>query len=246
MSAPTTIAMIPARAGSERLKLKNLRLLAGKPVIGHVIEAARDSGVFSRIVVNADHPAFGDVAKRFGAEFYLRPAPLGSSEARSDDVVADFMGQHAGDVLVWVNPIAPLQPAAEIRQVVGHFNDGEFDSLITVKDEQVHCVFEGRPVNFDPHELFAKTQDLTPVQPFVYSLMMWRYASFLKHYAAHGYALLSGRLGYYPVGRDSTAIIKREEDLRVAEALIAARSGAGAAEYDHAADEIVAAEAPCA
>jgi CMP-N-acetylneuraminic acid synthetase len=212
--------MIPARAGSERLKFKNLRLLAGKPVIGYAIEAAKKSAVFDRIIVNSDHPVFGKIAERYNVEFYQRPEKLGRSETRSDDVIADFMGKYPADILVWVNPIAPLQPPEEIRGVVGYFIDGQYDSLITVKDEQVHCVMEGRPLNFDPHELFAKTQDLTPVQTFVYSLMMWRYESFLENYRRDGYALLSGKLGYHTVCRESSIILKYEDDLKMAETLL--------------------------
>ncbi|MEQ8195030.1 MAG: hypothetical protein RIB59_11135 [Rhodospirillales bacterium] len=220
MSKPKIIAMVPARAGSQRLKLKNLRLLGGKPVIGYTIEAAKNASVFDRIAVNSDHPIFEKIAERYGVKFYLRPEELGSSETKSDDVIADFMEQHPGDVLVWVNPIAPLQPAEEIRDVVNYFIEGQYDSLITVKNEQVHCVMEGRPLNFNPRELFAKTQDLTPVQPFVYSLMIWRYESFMENYRKDGYALLSGKLGYYAVCRESSVILKYEDDLRMAEALL--------------------------
>jgi len=168
------IAMVPARAGSERLKSKNLRLLDGKPVISYVIEAAKRSGAFADIVINSDTSIFADIAKRYGVNFYARPEKLGSSETKSDDVVADFIAAHPCDIVVWVNPIAPLQPAEEIKSVIDYFIAEEFDSLITVKNEHVHCVYNGNPVNYREDELFAKTQDLIPVQTFVYSIMMWR------------------------------------------------------------------------
>lgn len=232
MSKPKTIAMIPARVGSERLKYKNLRLLNGKPVIGYAVEAAINSGVFDRIVINSDGAAFGKIAERYGIEFYHRDAELANSQARSDDVVADFMPRYDGDILAWVNPIAPLQPADEVRDVINYFIDRELDSLITVKNEQVHCLYDGEPVNFNVTGLFAKTQDLMPVQSMVYSMMVWRYSSFLAHYSAHGYALLSGRVGYYPVCRDSTIILKHEEDLRMAAAVLQARDADEAPAYD--------------
>jgi len=232
-------AMIPARVGSERLKLKNLRLLDGKPVIGHAIEAALDSGVFDRVVLNSDGEVFGEIARRYGIDFYHRTPELANSQAKSDDVVADFMERHPGDILVWLNPIAPLQPAQEIKAVITHFVDQGLDSLITVKDEQVHCLFNGAPINFSEQGLFAKTQDLVPVQSMVYSIMMWRYPTFLEHYREHGCALLSGKVGYFPVCRDSTIIIKREEDLRIAEAIFRSRRDSGGElEYDPVAENI--------
>lgn len=237
MGKPVINAMIPARAGSERLKFKNLRLLRGKPVISYAIEAAKASGVFDSIRVNSEHPVFGKLAERHDIGFHLRPGPLGGSDARSDDVVADFMRAVPGDVLVWVNPIAPLQPAGEIRQVVEHFVAEGYDSLITVKDEQVHCIYQGKPVNFSQEGLFAKTQDLVPVQAMVYSLMMWRYDSFLAHYEKHGYALLSGRVGYYPVQPRSCVILKYEHDLRMAASILEAEEGEMPAQYDPLVDE---------
>lgn len=230
-------AMIPARAGSERLKFKNLRLLCGKPVISYAIDAAKQAGVFDSVRVNSEHPIFAKLATRHDIGFHLRPAHLGSSEARSDDVVADFMRAVSGDVLVWVNPIAPLQPAEEIAEVVRHFVDTGLDSLITVKNEQVHCLYEGRPVNFSEQGLFAKTQDLVPVQAMVYSLMMWRYDSFLRHYEQHGYALLSGKIGYYPVQPRSCVILKYEHDLRLAQAILEAEQAQTAPEYDPLVEE---------
>ena len=173
------IAMIPARLGSTRLKIKNLALLNGRPLISYTINAAKESNIFTRIVVNSDDELFAEIAERYGVEFYLRPSELGSSTAKSDNVVYDFMLKHQAGVTAWVNPISPLQTGIEIRDVINHFLKKNLDTLITVKNEQVHCVYEGKPVNFVRDELFAQTQDLNPVQACVYSIMMWRNKTFL-------------------------------------------------------------------
>ncbi len=65
-------AMIPARIGSTRLKMKNLALINGKPLISYATEAAKASGVFNEIVLNSDNEVFADIAKRYGVGFYLR------------------------------------------------------------------------------------------------------------------------------------------------------------------------------
>ena len=56
--SPIIYAMIPARAGSERLKIKNLSLLDGKPLISYSILAAKDSGIFNKIIINSDNDSF--------------------------------------------------------------------------------------------------------------------------------------------------------------------------------------------
>jgi CMP-N-acetylneuraminic acid synthetase len=210
------IAMIPARIGSTRLKMKNLALVNGKPLIAYSILAAKQAGVFDRIVVNSDSHIFESIASSYGAEFYERPEYLGRSTIKSDDVVLDFMQNNKSDVIVWVNSISPLQTGEEIRRVVKFFKKEKLDSLITVKDEQVHCVYKGKPVNFEESTKFAQTQELEPVQPFVYSVMMWRTESFLDNMKSQGHALLSGKVGYYPVNKLSSIIIKTEQDLKLA------------------------------
>ncbi len=56
------IAMIPARLGSTRLKIKNLALLNGRPLISYTINAAKESNIFTRIVVNSDDELFAEIA----------------------------------------------------------------------------------------------------------------------------------------------------------------------------------------
>lgn len=216
------IAMVPARLGSERLKLKNLALLDGRPLISYAIEAAKQAGVFDRVVLNSDGDIFGAVARRHGVEFYQRPLQLGSSDTKSDEVVYDFILKHPCDIVAWVNPTSPLQTGAEVRSVVQHFIQEGLDSLITVKEEQVHCIYQGRPINFTEEGLFAKTQDLTPAQFFVYSVMMWRTQTFLETYRRQGYALFCGKIGYFPVSKQSSIIIKTDEDLLIAESVLKA------------------------
>ena len=230
------VAMIPARMGSERLPVKNLALINGAPLISYAINAAKNSGVFSKVVVNSDGDVFKGIAERYDVDFYLRPPELGSSETKSDDVVFDFMLKHPSDIVVWVNPTAPLQPGEEIAEVVNYFVQEKLDSLITVKNEQYHGLYEGNPLNFIPEELFAKTQDLVPVQIFVYSIMMWRSGCFMKNYRSHGHALMSGKLGYFPVGKHSQVNIKNEEDLMIAENLI--KSGVSEKHYEVLYDDL--------
>jgi len=216
------VAMIPARIGSTRLKMKNLALIDGKPLIYYAIEAAKTSGVFSRIVLNSDNEVFSEIARRYDVEFYQRPVELGSSTTKSDIVVYDFMSKHPSDVLAWTNPTSPLQTGCEIKEVINYFVKEELDTLITTKNEQVHCVYQDKPINFKTEEIFAQTQDLEPVQPFVYSIMMWRNRAFMAAYEKLGHALLCGKVGYYPVSKKSTLIVKTEEDLLLADYIMRA------------------------
>jgi CMP-N-acetylneuraminic acid synthetase len=230
------IAMIPARMGSERLKCKNLRLLNGKSLISHVIDAAAKAEVFDKIVVNSEDELFSKIAERHGVDFYNRPHHLGSSETRADEVVYDFLLNNPCDVVVWVNPVSPLQQSDEINNAVRYMLEGDYDSLITVKKEYLHSIFKGKPLNFNSNEPFSKTQDLEPATSLVYSLMMWKSDPFVSTYEEKGFAMLSGKIGYYPVRKESTILVKYEEDFNLCEAVIKSR-GAENIEYDSILDD---------
>ena len=89
-----------------------------------------------------------------------------------------------------------------------------------MKEEQIQCVYENKPINYIEQDKFAQTQDLTPVCPFVPFIMMWKTDTFLNSLKERGYAFFSGKVGYFPVSRLSSVIIKYEDDFRIAEILI--------------------------
>jgi len=221
------VAMIPARRGSTRLKAKNLALLNGRPMVSYAIDAAKQSGVFKRIVLNSEDEIFADIALDYGVEFYKRPAEFATSAAKSDAVVNDFILRNPCDIVAWVNPTSPLQTGEEVRRVAEYFIKEELDSLITVRNEQVHALLDGKPLNFSEKEVFAQTQDLKAVGLFVYSVMMWRAKTFVEHFKKHGHAILYGKVGYYPVSKLSSIIIKREDDFKLAEYVIAGMQARG-------------------
>lgn len=75
--ARARLAVIPARGGSRRVPGKNVRHLGGRPLLAYAIDAARDSGLFERVVVSTDDPAIADAARAHGAEVpFLRDAAL--------------------------------------------------------------------------------------------------------------------------------------------------------------------------
>ena len=77
---PSAVAFVPARSGSERVPGKNVRPLAGHPLLAYAIETALQSGVFDRVVCSTDSEQIADVARWYGAEVpFLRPAEYATS-----------------------------------------------------------------------------------------------------------------------------------------------------------------------
>jgi CMP-N-acetylneuraminic acid synthetase len=217
MKKKKIIAMIPARFGSKRLKLKNLALLDNKPLIWYVINQAKKAKIFDQIILNSDSKIFKDIADKNKIDFFLRSKKYANSKAKSDDVVNNFLENYDCDIIVWLNPICPLQNSREIRQVIKYFILNNLNSLITTSKVQTHTIYKNQPINFKINGKFEQTQNLEPVYSMVYSIMMWNSKSFINSMRKTGNAILHGKVGYYPVSKDSSVMIKTEEDLKMAE-----------------------------
>jgi CMP-N-acetylneuraminic acid synthetase len=218
---PLIYAMIPARLGSTRLKMKNLALINNKPMISYAIEAAKKSGIFDKVVLNSESEIFNEIANRHEILFYHRPAELGSSKAKSDLVIADFMHNFPeADIVVWVNPISPFQTSDEIVKIISYFIINKLDSLITTEEKQVHCNFNNEPLNYSLEGAFEQTQDLKQAQLFVYSIMMWKSEKFLSEFDKKGFGMFCGKFSTFPVSKLSSIIIKNKDDLMLADLLM--------------------------
>lgn len=227
-------ALIPARLGSERLKLKNLALLEGEPLVAHAIKTARETEIFDEVILSSDGEIFREVASRYGASFHLRSSDNATSDARTDHVVAEFGRSFPqAEIIVWVNPVCPLQTSEEVRAAVEFFESEELDSLITAENRQVHASYDGAPLNFFPAEPFAKTQDLKSVDLFAYSTMIWRRSTFFQEFEERGYGIFCGKFGAFPTSRWAATMVKTEEDLAWVAALMRSREvGASGLQYD--------------
>ena len=87
--SPTAVALIGARGGSARVPGKNVRRLAGHPLLAYAIETARQAGVFDRIVVSTDSEPIAKVARWYGGEVAsLRPAEYATSTSPDIEWIA--------------------------------------------------------------------------------------------------------------------------------------------------------------
>jgi N-acylneuraminate cytidylyltransferase len=111
------VALIPARAGSTRVPGKNIAPLAGHPLIAYSIAAARDSGLFTTVLVSTDSEEIAEIARRYGAEVPgLRPA--GIAGARSPDIewVRHVMAGRDEALFSILRPTSPFRTADTIRR----------------------------------------------------------------------------------------------------------------------------------
>jgi CMP-N,N'-diacetyllegionaminic acid synthase len=129
---PSAVALIPARAGSERVPGKNVRELAGHPLLAYSIAAARLSALFDAVIVSTDSPEIASVAERYEAEVPgLRPAEMASATSPDVEWVRHTMGELAADgrqfeIFSILRPTSPFRGPDTLRRA--------FDQLVSLGD----------------------------------------------------------------------------------------------------------------
>ena len=160
------------------------------------------------------------MAQVSGIRYYKRPSHLGSDTATQDEFNHDFIQAIRPDLLVMINPVAPLIDGQDIDQMVNHFLRSDLDTLIAAREEQVHALYQGKPVNFSWEGRLERTQDLKPIQYCSWAIAIWRAATFVQQYEEKGHAAFSGRVGFYPLSRFKALKISTDEDFILAEILV--------------------------
>ena len=118
------IAIIPARAGSKRIKNKNIKLFCGKPIIYYAIKAAKISKIFHKIIVSTDSLKIKKISEGYGAEVpFIRPASLSDDFTNTIDVVrhAIKMLSHNDNKKLNICCIYPTSPLIKKKDLVNSY-----------------------------------------------------------------------------------------------------------------------------
>jgi CMP-N,N'-diacetyllegionaminic acid synthase len=149
---PSAVALIPARSGSERVSDKNVRPLAGHPLLAYAIAAARRAGVFDRVVCSTDSGKIAEVAQRYGAEIpFLRPTELATSTSPDIEWITHALGELGEhyDLFAIVRATNPFRGGDVLRRGLAQLlATPEADSIRAVELVKQHpgkmWVLEGR------------------------------------------------------------------------------------------------------
>ena len=213
------VAMIPARLGSKRVPKKNIRLLNNKPLIQYVIDVAKESGCFSSIYVNSESSILREIAEVSGIKFFKRSEYMASDEATNDEFMLEFLENVECDIVIQILPTSPFITAEEIRGFVKQIVENKLDTLISVSSQQIECVYNEKPINFDPTKISPPSQEVNPIYPYACSLMGWRAENYISNMSVYSAAYHGGegKKGFYVLKGYSTVDIDNEEDFQLAE-----------------------------
>lgn len=158
------LAIIPARGGSKGVPRKNIKELAGKPLIAWTIEAAKAAPSVTRIICSTEDQEIADVAKAHGAEVpFLRPAEI--AKDLSTDV--EFLTQaldwlktnenYIPDIVLRLPPTSPLRTAAHIEEGIRVLLDNpEADACRPIAESPKH-----------PYKMWKISEDKKYLEPFL-------------------------------------------------------------------------------
>jgi CMP-N-acetylneuraminic acid synthetase/mannose-6-phosphate isomerase-like protein (cupin superfamily) len=216
--------MIPARLGSKRVKNKNLRMIDGIPLIQYIVNAAKESSILDEVYINSESTQFESIAKESNINFYQRPEELSYDTATNDDFALDFINNVECDVLVQLLSTSPFVSTEEIDGFIKAMLDDDFETMISVSNVQIECIYKDKPINFDQTKKTPPSQLLEPIKSYACSLMGWEVSRFKTNIekfnaAYHGG---NGSIGFYELKGYSTIDIDYEEDFLLAEAVAVA------------------------
>lgn len=230
-----TVAVIFARGGSRGIPGKNLKDLAGKPLIGWAIEQTITSGIARRILVSTDDEQIATIANSFGAETpFIRPASLASDD--SPEILSwrhalEFLAKDEGrypSALLSVPTTSPLRSPEDICRAVRLFAEKSCDLVVTVTPSKRNPYFNMMEIDAnDQLKLVCGFESggysQRQVAPQVFDVTTIAYVADPKYVMTCEH-LFEGLVRPVEVPRDRSVDIDDIDDFEYAEFLLSRRS----------------------
>lgn len=218
------VAIIPARGGSKGVPRKNIKILAGKPLIAWTIDEAKKSAYLDRVFVSTEDEEIAEISKKCGAEVVKRPEELAIDTAKAEPVIEQVIGHleknenYDSDAVVLLQPTSPLRLVRHINESVKKFLEGKYDSLISVCPSHVLIWRDKKdgavPVNYD-FKKRKRRQDSEPEYRENGAIYVFDKRKFMEEKT-----IPCGRVGLYVMPVENSFEIDEEFDFWLCEEII--------------------------
>lgn len=222
------VALIPARGGSKGIPRKNIRPLAGRPLIVHTIEQAKRSSRVSETVVSTDDDEIAAISAAAGATVIRRPRDLSDDHASSESALIHAVealaqqGRPVPDLIVFLQCTSPIRRPGDIDAAVATLISKEADSLLSVSPSHrflwTEARGEARALNYDFRKR-PRRQDMAPQFVENGSIYVFRTRGLLD--TANR---LSGKLALYVMDEEAAVDIDSMLDMKLAEVVLRERA----------------------
>jgi CMP-N-acetylneuraminic acid synthetase len=218
-----TLGLIPARGGSKGIPRKNVRLIAGKPLIAWTIEAALGAPGLAAVVVSTEDAEIAEVARAAGAEVpFMRPSELARDETPGiDPVLHAFEALPGYDAVMLLQPTSPLRTSEDIGGLLEKASQAAAPSGVSVSLVNDHPAWmfiirdDGRLETLLPQAQIARRQDL----PAVYALNGAMYFA-QRDWLRQRRSFVGPETIAYPMATERSVDIDTPLDWRLAELLL--------------------------
>ena len=214
---------IGCRLGSTRVKFKNLSLIDNKPLFTYLTDSALATSNIDKLFLNTDSQYIVDIAKEIynnKLNYYIRPPHLGSSKAKLDDFVYDFMINFPSDITIFFNPCCLFLKNETIDKAISYFIENNLDSLCASRVAQTLCFINNKPINFSFDIGQPRTQDLEPIHCQTCAFFIWKTETFKNAYKKNSAGNFCGKFESYGLSTLESIDIDTEEDFLIAESLL--------------------------
>jgi CMP-N,N'-diacetyllegionaminic acid synthase len=237
------LGIVTARGGSKGIPGKNLKLLAGKPLLAYTIDTARRSGALDRVILSTEDEAIATAGRDLGCDVpFMRPLDLAMDDTPHLPVIQhavrwmqERINYHPDAVMI-LQPTSPLRTAEDIAAAVTLLDQSRADSVLSVNEVPVHShpmrtlrvdaageavlFVSGEPVR----KRINRRQDLPPAWVMNGAI----YACRTRVLFAAEPSLYGNRVVAYPMPADRSISIDDLEDWAAAERALAQGRGSPA------------------
>ena len=221
------IAIIPARSGSKGVKDKNIKDLAGKPLMAYTIEAAINSGQFDEVMVSTDSEVYASIARRYGANVpFLRSEATATDTASSWDMVEEVLAGYKDqgrtfETFCLLQPTSPLRTAKDISDAYNLYRGKAQFAVVSVCEAEHSPLWCGHLPDSQEFTDFIKRDDTNQRQVGgkFYRLNGAIYIVDINHFQKDKYLYQKGSFAYI-MSQEKSVDIDTELDFRIASVII--------------------------
>jgi N-acylneuraminate cytidylyltransferase len=225
------LALIPARGGSKGIPHKNIRPIAGLPLLAYSLWHCQQTPAITRKVVSTDDPKIAAVAEQYGGEVIWRPDTLSGDTASSESALSHALGvlaereAYRPDVVVFLQATSPLRAPDTLTRALAQFDSEGADSLLSVSPfhgflwrvepggvRSFNYDYQHRPRRQDAPEDVMENGSFYIFRPWVLEKFQNR---------------LGGKIAVYRMGALESFQVDEPEDLILMEALLSFSQRAG-------------------
>ena len=235
---PHVVGFILARGGSKSVPRKNIRLLAGKPLIAYAIEMAFASELINRVIVSTDDAEIANVSQQYGAEIpFMRPQALACDNSpewlawqHAIRTLEVAKGEPKMDMFVCIPPTSPLRAVEDVDACIWTLLESDADLVITVKPAERNPYYNMVVLDGAGYARIVIPSDQTVHQrqaaPLVYDMTTVAYAA-RPEFVLSADSMFEGKVKAVVVPTERALDIDTELDFKFAEFLLSGHRRTG-------------------